>query len=106
MKYENMKISKILEIDSITNLYQILLNKENITQQSESLTKFRDHMESYLTGCLCESDINYQRSIDLYRSLNINVPDSVWVELKNKISCSSIIFYEKTGSLRQYLYEV
>lgn len=101
-----MIIRKILPVDSITNLYQLLLNKENITQQSESLIKFRDHMKSYLTGCLCESDINYQRSIDLYRNLNQSVDNRVWEELKNAISCSSIVFYEKNGSECRLLFEV
>lgn len=101
-----MQISRILKIESITNLYQILLNKENIIQQSKSLSNFRDHMESYLTGCLCESDINYQKSIDIYRGLNISVEPLVWVELKNKINCKSIVFYEKNGVDCKLLFEV
>jgi hypothetical protein len=101
-----MQVTRILKIDSITNLYQILLNKENIVQQSETLIRFKNHMESYLTGCLCESDVNYQISIDIYRSLNLSVDLYVWEELKNKISCQSIVFYEKTGDNCKFLFEV
>jgi len=101
-----MQISRILKIDSITNLYQILLNKENIVQQSITLSKFKNHMESYLTGCLCESDINYQISIELYRNLNLTIEPYIWEELKSKISCQNIVFYEKTGNECKKLFEV
>lgn len=103
---DKILITRNLKIESFVNLYQILKNKENIIQQSDTLIKFRDHMVLYLQGCLCESDVNYQKSIDLYRKLNILVEPNVWVELKNKIGCDKIFFYEKTGSENKFLFSL
>lgn len=101
-----IEVSRSLKIESIIELYQILINKENIIQQSDTLIQFRDYMILYLSGCLCESDINYQKSIDLYHTLNIRVEPRVWEELKSKIQCSKILFFDKNGFDNKFLFEV
>ena len=95
---DSVKIVKHLRIDSIVEFYNIVKSKEYIIQLCPTLIRFREYMELYLVGCLCEVDVNYQKSLDIYKNLKSLIDPIVWVELKKIINCDSFLFYLKTGS--------
>lgn len=84
-------------INSPLDFYNLIKNRESIIQTSPDLVKFRDYMYLYITGCQCDSDLNFKKATHLYKSLN----KTNLSRLKSILQCKMI--FNLSGI---YLFEV
>jgi hypothetical protein len=67
-----MEVSKILKIDSPTFLWNILKHREEIFETRNDLVYFLDCFETYVNGCMCDEESNYDNMLDSYSALDNN----------------------------------
>ena len=63
-----MRISKVLMIDSPVHLWRLLKSKEDLISDSY-IQIFMDSVDSYINGCKCNEDENYNIMISYYNDI-------------------------------------
>jgi hypothetical protein len=80
------QVSRTLVVKSPQQFYKIIKDNNLITN---NLIPFLDRMELFLFGCPCESELNWEQSVNEYKKISkIDLG-----HVKSHIGCSSIEFY-------------
>ena len=83
----NAEVSKKLVISSPDEFYNYISKKEDFLQKYIEFRIFRDLFFLYKNGCPC----NEKESTETYKKFNQMNQES-FVEVKNDIGCTNIIF--------------
>ncbi len=89
-----MQIDKILIIESPVRLWKILDTKNEIIDQASEgvysiLSRFMDSVESYVKGCKCDEEENYE---DMMNHYNFIKNEDVVSHLIKGFECDKIEF--------------
>ena len=79
-------------INTPQELFNILITRPFIVNQSNDLIRFRDSMSLYIDGCDCNKEDHLLRALKVYKKLN-TLSTLIVNELKSSIPCDEIQFY-------------
>ena len=85
-----MQVIKILRIDSPIHLWTLLKNREEIFESKNELIYFIDCVETYVNGCKCDEDLNYDNMISSY--FDIKNDEDLKDYLVKSFECNEIRF--------------
>lgn len=86
----SIKVSKILQINSIDHLYQILRDDDELISKNHMFQVFLDYMTDYYHGCKCMEE-EYLSFCKLEYS-NISNNEDAIASIKEHFSCDDVIF--------------
>jgi|APCry1669189567_1035234.scaffolds.fasta_scaffold117247_1 hypothetical protein len=79
-------------INTPQELFNLLVTRPFIVNQSNDLIRFRDSMSLYIDGCNCNKEDHLLRALKVYK--NLNTLDTLLIsELKETIPCDKIQFF-------------
>lgn len=89
-----MQISKVMLVESPLHLWRILKTKEEIIDQSKddifsSLNLFMDSTQTYVSGCKCDEEENYD---DMMEQYSLMQRDNIVSYLVKGFECDRIDF--------------
>jgi len=79
-------------VNTPQELFNLLIARPFIVNQSNDLIRFRDSMSLYINGCNCNKEDHLLRSLKVYKKLNTLDP-LLLSEFKGSIPCDKIQFY-------------
>jgi hypothetical protein len=85
-----MQVTKILRVESPVHLWTLLKNSEEIFESKNELIYFLDCVDTYVNGCKCDEDLNYDNMILAYSDIKNN--SDLIVYLTNSFECDEIRF--------------
>lgn len=85
-----MQVVKILRVESAIHLWNLLKNREEVFESKKDLVYFLDSVESYVNGCRCDEDKNYDSMIKYYSSIKEN--EELKTYLATSFECNDIRF--------------
>jgi hypothetical protein len=86
----SIKVSKILQINSIDYLYKILRDDDVLISKNNTFQIFLDHMTDYYFGCKCMEE-EYLSLCKLEYN-NISSNEDAISSIKEHFSCDDVIF--------------
>ncbi len=86
----SIRVSKILQINSIDYLYKILRDDDVLISKNNIFQIFLDHMTDYYFGCKCMEE-EYLSLCEL-EYINISKNEDVIYSIKEHFSCDDVIF--------------
>jgi hypothetical protein len=86
----SIKVSKILNINSIDYLYKILKDNDELVIRDNTFQVFLDHMDDYYHGCKCMEDEYLSFSKKEYTKISKN--DEIISLMKENFNCDDIVF--------------
>ena len=86
----SIKVSKILQINSIDYLYKILRDDDVLISKNNTFQIFLDHMTDYYFGCKCMEE-EYLFLCNLEYN-NISKNEDVISSIKEHFECDDVIF--------------
>jgi hypothetical protein len=85
-----MQVIKILRVESPIHLWTILKNREEVFESKNELIYFLDCVDTYVNGCKCDEDLNYDNMISSYSDIKNN--SDLIIYLTNSFDCNEIRF--------------
>lgn len=86
----SIKVSKILQINSIDYLYKTLRDNDELISKNNMFQIFLDYMTDYYHGCKCNED-EYLSLCKLEYN-NISNNEDAISSIKEHFSCDDVIF--------------
>jgi hypothetical protein len=86
----SIKVSKILQINSIDHLYQILRDDDELISKNRMFQVFLDYMTDYYFGCKCMEE-EYLSFCKLEYNDISNNEDAI-TSIKEHFECDDVIF--------------
>ena len=86
----SIKVSKVLQINSIHYLYNILKDDDELTSKNNIFQVFLDYMTDYYYGCRCMEE-EYLSLCKLEYN-NISNNEEAVSSIKEHFSCDEVVF--------------
>jgi len=82
---------KTVLIGSLEQLYDLMINNEDIVYKDGRLAIIKDYLDAAYTGCSCQRKNNENHAFENLKSLPSEVNYSIIYELKTKIDADKIV---------------